>query len=269
MKKVLGVCGDSFMAATYSKFERQDITDSEGKHFTEILSKKINYDYFTLARGACSVTAIGLQVEEMIKRKVDFVIFSDTSAPRIEIPNFSVQSNTFVDIYSIDYTQYPDLSAKNFTENKKPRYISETINNMLDEQGKLRKDFYYRHCISENQTEAIRYYVGELLCQDLKNKQNAWIIEALVSQLKFHKIPYLYLNNCYTLNHSRLLSNSQNKRFCSKQECIPHQYHNDLRPDLGGPGRRWHTGDKAQEIIAEEVHNYILENNLLGWNSDE
>ena len=65
----LGVCGDSFMSATMNT-EREETWDSEGRHFTEILAKKIGYDYFTLARAACSNNAIRLQVDEMIKQKV-------------------------------------------------------------------------------------------------------------------------------------------------------------------------------------------------------
>ena len=66
--KTLGVCGCSWMAATKNG-TRPDILESEGKHFTEILAKRLGWNYFTLARSACSNTTIRLQIDESDKKQ--------------------------------------------------------------------------------------------------------------------------------------------------------------------------------------------------------
>jgi len=45
---ILGIAGDSFYAATQDIAGRSDCEGSHGKHFTEVLAKKLGYDLFTL-----------------------------------------------------------------------------------------------------------------------------------------------------------------------------------------------------------------------------
>jgi len=78
MRKTLGVCGDSFMA---TKNYEEGVDNGHGKHFTEILAKKLDCDLITYARGGCSNQAIRLQIDEIIKllNKLNFFLFKTVS----------------------------------------------------------------------------------------------------------------------------------------------------------------------------------------------
>lgn len=255
MRKVLGVCGDSFFAATKNKRANEpiastDILDSEGKHFSELLSKKIDYDLFTLARGACSNSAIRLQISELVKRKVDFIVVGTTTALRMEYPRYDNREyDPNLGIYNFYYSQHPDQSSKHFTPDSEVMY-TDTITNIIGPTNKC------EDCVrSEEQRTAVKSYYLELFDLKFREQQDSWIISSGVQEIRDAGIPYILLGKPW-LNLSNYLKDS------------PRHILNDmgrrLIPEIYPLGsRRWHTTDQDQVELADRLYAHIIERNLL------
>lgn len=246
---VLGICGDSWFAAT-KNIDRDDCRDSEGKHFTELLSKKLDYDLFTLARGACSNSAIRLQISEMVKKKVDFIIIGTTSVNRIEYPIHDDRSfNVDLGIYNLYYTLYPDQSAEYFDKDKEV-LASDTLTNIFG------NEYNSAPVRSEIQRGAIKNYYLEMFDLNFREQQDSWIIASGIQEIKDAGIPYLLLGHPW-LKYANYFKESNRHVFLGgKSELIPGSY--------GVSGvRRWHTTDDIQVILAEKLYHYIIQNDLI------
>jgi len=256
----LGVCGDSFLAATQDHERRADLKGSPGKHFTELMSKRLGYDYFTLARGACSNTAIRLQIDEMINRKVDFVIVGTTSQNSIEYP---IRNNKHIElrkgIYSIIYDKHPNQSSlnPNFID---PHIVSETINNILAGYGQVR---------DAEQFESIKRYFMDIYSEDIRKLQDGWIISDGIRALREAKIPYVVLLvPCLLYLGISTFDNPDNRILfdhIKHRSCLPYYYELFDEETGKNTNRRWHVSDKNQVVIANNLCNYINTNNLLVW----
>jgi hypothetical protein len=254
----MGVCGASWMAATQN-LNRADCVDSSGRHFTEILARKLNYNYSTLARGGLSNSAIRLQVEEMIHRRVDFVILGNDTENRIEIPTNSGFDST-LGIYNINYRRTPDLSALD------PGFVhdnleSDTLNNFFDKKGNRNKS--YLENLTDEHFDAVKHYTTYLYDSKFRQLQDLWIIESAIAALRHAKIPYLFLpcDEC-DITQSRYLSRPD-VRIVSDGSLSLQRY--GLPTVAIGPQRRWHTTDSDQIKIANDVCEYIQTHGLLNW----
>ena len=246
---VLGVCGDSYWGATLNDgghWPAEHLIDSEGKHFTELLAKAIGYEYFTLARAGCSNSVIRLQIEAMIDKKVDFVIFGNTTEHRIEIPLTTFHRS--LGIQNISYERYPNQSKKHIT--KKPTTISENL--LTLEQG--------HRDINEFQLESIKSYIKDLYDFEYRRHQDTWLLASGVQALKDAKIPYLFLPGWEWINRDRYFA-EPNIRISFDRELHPQSY--DVKPHNN---RLWHTSDEAQVTLFNKVLNYINTHKLLEWN---
>jgi len=251
---VLGVCGDSWFAAT-QELDRKDCRDSKGKHFSEILAKKLNYDLYTLARGACSNSAIRLQISELVKRKVDFIIVGVTTANRIEYPRHD--NKKFVPdkgIHNICYDLHPDQSSDNVNANYSTMY-SDTLTNIFgngdNNSGPVR---------SEEQREAIKNYYLEVFDINFRETQDAWIIASGIQEIRDAKIPYLLLGYPW-LDNTKYFNKGNDRE-------ILYDAGRGLVPACRVKGpinthRRWHTTDEEQAKIAETLHKHITQKSLL------
>lgn len=256
---LLGVCGDSFLAATQDHEWRMDLKGSPGKHFTELLAKRLDYDYFTLARGACSNTAIRLQIDEMIRQEVDFVIVGTTSQNRIEYPMKNKLVEFGKGIYNIIYEKHPDQSSLN-TNFTHPHIVSETVNNVLSGYGQVR---------DEEQLESIKRYFMDVYHEDIRKLQDGWIISDGVRALREAKIPYVVLLVSGLLNLGISTFDKPDNRILHdhiKHRSMLPYYYDTYDEDLGeDTPRRWHVSDKNQVVICENLCQYIQTNNLLVW----
>ena len=251
---VFGVCGSSWMAATQN-LNRLDCVDSAGKHFTEIVAKRLDYSYSTLARGALSNSAIRLQVDEMICRRVDFVIFGSVPENRIEMPTNS-GFDPKLGVYNINYGRTPDLSALD------PGFVhdnteSDTLNNFFDEYGNRNKSYLEK--LTDEHFDAVKYYTAYLFDPQFRQLQDLWIIESTVLALQYAKIPYLFLPHAdWVTSRSKCLTQSD-PRIVADGRLGPYRYKNRRQ------GRRWHTTDSDQIKIANDVCEYIQTHDLLNW----
>lgn len=256
---LLGVCGDSFLAATQDHEWRMDLKGSLGKHFTELMAKKLGYDYFTLARGACSNTAIRLQIDEVIRQNCDFVIVGTTGPNRIEYPITNEGLNYKKGIYNIIYDKHPDISSLNPNFDS-PTIVSETINNILSGHGQVR---------DEEQLESIKRYFMDIYHEDIKRLQDAWIISDGIRALREAKIPYIVLCVHGMLNLGVSTFDNPNSRILyhdvEHAKLLPYHY-GYYDEDTGeSTTRRYHVSDKNQVVICEHLCNYVQTNNLLVW----
>lgn len=257
----LGVCGDSYMAATINDSNRSDLIDSEGRHFTELLAKKIEYEYFTLARGACSNTAIRLQITEMVKQKVDLVIVGFTSENRLEIPHIGKNYDINLGVYNLDYQtkHYPDRSTLNphFAHN----VVTETLTNIFyTEASSLQRllNKYtenHRANLSEKQIIALEFYLDYLYNSEYKKQLDSWVMHSGIKLLQDENINFVVIQN-------GLWTYPEYKNFVGNRFVTAHSNLNPQGYPVGGT-RRWHNTDETQEILANLWYDYLIENKFV------
>jgi|688.fasta_scaffold02953_14 hypothetical protein len=251
---VLGVCGDSWYAATQNIENNPACHDSEGKHFSEILANKLDYMLFTLARGAASNSCIRLQITEMVKRKVDFILIGTTSVNRIEYPLYHDREyDPNLGLFNINYTFHPDQSSQYFSKNKEV-LASDTLTNIFGNKNN------HAPVRSEEQREAIKNYYLEAYDDKFREQQDSWIIASGIQMIRDAKIPYLLLGHPW-LEHAGYFKDSiRDVLYDAEKGIIPWTYGVTSAPHAT---RRWHTVDETQVIVAEKLYKYITKNKLL------
>lgn len=246
--KTLGICGDSFFAATQDIATRIDCRNSAGKHFSEILAKKLNYDLYTLARGACSNSAIRLQISELVKRNVDFIIVGTTSVNRIEYPKYNNREfDPAKGVFNLNYNSHPDKSVLN-SKAEDEVLISDTLTNIFG------SEFNSAPVRSEEQRQAIKNYYLEIFDLKFREQQDAWIIASGIQEIRNANIPYLLIGHSW-LNYSNYFTDNLRDLINDKK----------LSPWVYGSNttRRWHTDDQSQTQIAQNIYDYLMVHNLL------
>lgn len=200
--KTLGVCGDSYMSSI--SFNPNDLDNGHGKHFTELLASKLDWEVVTYARGACSNQAIRLQIDEIIKHKPDLVIIGLTSPDRFEYPIHDLSTKHYFDkfkeeyktnmyepndgIYNIDYVGFPDKSSEHEGFNKiKPKMISETLNNFFwNNQSK--------ESLNKSEIRILEDWFARFYDFNWKVQQDSWIISNGLRKLMDHGIEFYCIN---------------------------------------------------------------------------
>jgi hypothetical protein len=256
MTKTLGVCGGSYWTAVIEDEKIPDTIGAEGTHFTEILAKRLGYEYYTLARPGMSNYGIRLQVDEMIKKRVDFVIFGNATAGRIEVP--FKKFNREYGIHNISYINYCSLSRNN-VDNSKASIVSETLVNLSsyhDQKSDNRNAF-----IKPEQATTIKSYLLDLHDNEYKKQLDIWVLSSAIQALEDAKIPYLFMPNddwVYQDQYFKLRDN--NKRLVNDVRMRPCYY------DEKHPSRVHHTSDESQMVLSRKTYGYIIENRLLDFN---
>jgi hypothetical protein len=228
MKKILGICGDSFMTAPIFS-PTQDY--GYGRHFTELLSKKLECEVVTYARNAISNGAIRLQIDEIINHKPTYVIIGTTTPDRIEFPIENVIVENYMDKYNfeiyqqeyglknIKYHGYYSQSENNeIFKSYKPKFISQTIFHLIINKCKDIPD-------GTDKCEALKQYFQYLYDPNWKRQIDTWIISDAIRELIDRKINFsLLCNNLYKNHFNYCMDNV----FDDNSELNPWHYnHND------------------------------------------
>jgi|TARA_B110000908_G_C10146598_1_gene399349 hypothetical protein len=243
----VGIAGCSFWAATQD-LNQSNCTDSADKHFTEIIANHFNWEYITLARGACGNTAIRLQIDELVKQQVDLIIFGITSFDRIEIRSKG-EFEYSDDVYSLDYYGLPDRSALNSQFYKIPSLISQSINNIT------RTDYAEATQLpvvwTEQQCKVITDWFNLCYSPGIKQRQDEWIIHSTIEMLERSGIPYY----CVGQVPHHLLTHIDSNRTVGPN----HSQWKDLDPWQWPRNyvRRYHTTDETQSIGADNWIKYL------------
>ena len=248
----LGVCGCSFMAATKTYGSRPDLLNSEGKHFTEIIAKNLNYKYRTWARGASSHLLIALQLEEAIASKCDIILVADTQPHRTE---FAINNDNNLDINKISVTDfvyrgYPDFSTDQIGPSSN-LFISETISNILNLQAQNYLD------IDDLKVKSLSIWFNDLYHASLSAKKDSYITHSMITQLRASNSKWLFFTNVQSDQGLELLKNDNDPRIVRTNSLMPGFY-----VDASSP-RRYHTTDEAQEVLAYKVLEYAKKHNLF------
>ena len=193
-RKTLGICGDSFMSQSKS------IKKGKGKHFIDFLSKKLDCDVITFALGGCSNNVIRLQIDEIIKHKLNYLIIGLTSADRLELPMVQKDLSYFTKlenssfkkengVYNIFYGS--DNLSSNNTPFKliKPTLRSETLANII--LDKSSSDYGQ---LSKEEISAVEGYFKYMYDNKLKTLLDSWIINDVLTNLNEKNINYTVIN---------------------------------------------------------------------------
>ena len=109
MKKILGICGDSFMASI-SKYDN-NLENGHGKHFTDILKERLGCEIITYAKGGVSNQCIRLQIDEIIKHNPHHIIIGTTSPDRIEIHLNDLKVNNYFEKWKNHYFKSNNITG--------------------------------------------------------------------------------------------------------------------------------------------------------------
>lgn len=203
MRKVLAVCGDSFMSAVSADEYGAD------SHFTQILAKRLDWDYITFARGGCSNSVIRLQIDEAIKIKPDLVIIGTTTPDRVEFPFFPI-TRTNENFWDGVYQKNKGLSNISWTgcdlsynlhlfNNRTPTLEAQTISNIINHP-----DYYLEGFYRDTKGIYTKSYISNLVkiwtdyyiyCYDMnwKKQQDTWIVANGLEKLKKHNIKFFVI----------------------------------------------------------------------------
>lgn len=185
MKK-LGICGDSFMASM--AFDENNLDNGYGKHFTELLAKKMKFEIITFARYGCSNQSIRLQMEEIIKENPYLVIIGTTSIDRLEIPiNNKKLYQNYNSIYNIDYSNNLNKSSDHINFKKiDPTLYSLTFNDIF---------FGNKYNFNEKDINLFKDYFDRMYDLNWKRQQDTWIISDGLRKLQDNNINFYCINN--------------------------------------------------------------------------
>lgn len=260
MRKVLAVCGDSYMAAV-----APDEYGAES-HFTEILAQKLDWDYMTFARGGCSNHTIRLQIDEAIKINPNLVIIGTTSPDRIEFPIFPIdrnQENFWEGVYkkqnglsNISYSSQ-DLSYYLFEHFKStdPTLDSQTLSFVIRHKDEFLNGLRYmtRNMYPEEELASIpdileKYF---LKCYDMnwKRQIDTWIIFSGLQRLRTKNIPF------YILPH--FLYQEDLEEFSNNLINIHDTSLDPWNHRSTGKLARFHTDLESQKTLAENWYNFL------------
>jgi len=265
MRKVLAVCGDSFMSAvSYNEY-------GADSHFTQLLAKKLDWDYVTFARGGCSNSVIRLQIDEAIKLKPDLVIIGTTTPDRIEFPLFPISGGVGLDYWNGVYKKQNGLANINWSsldlsittgifkeERELPGCMStlesQTINNITQHPDNYFHGFNIatKGIYSSDYMKKLRdvwedYY---LMCYDMnwKKQQDTWVIVSGLQKLKKNNINFFIIPQF--MYHEDLLEFQDNMIQLNSKLDPWNQVSKTTRA-------RFHTDLEAQVILAELWYEFL------------
>jgi hypothetical protein len=192
----------------------------------------------------------------MIKRKVDFVIFGNATAGRIEIP-FKKFKREY-GIHNVSYLNYCSLSRNN-VDNSKASIVSETLANLSSYHDQ--KPDNRNVSIKPQQALTVKSYLLDLHDNEYKKQLDIWVLTSAVQALEDSKIPYLFIpNDDWVYEDPYYECRKGNKRFVKDVKMRPCHY------DEKHPVRVHHTSDESQMILSRKIYGHIVENQLLNFN---
>jgi hypothetical protein len=170
-----------------------------GTHFSEILTKRLDWDLVNNAYRGCSNGGVRLQIAEVIKQKPDFAIIIPTFFDRTEIPVTALKP----DYDNIGWADFDRIMQKysgydpsqgieniNYGNSTAPTLICENYNSLVHEWV---HPYRKKHPISKEATQAIKDFVSYLYDANWKKQQDQWIIEHGCLELVQHNIPFVMI----------------------------------------------------------------------------
>ena len=261
IRKKLMITGCSFSAPS---------TDPAlvGTSWGEKLAAKLDWDLVHLARQGMSNGGIRVMIDEILRQKPDFAIVAPTFHDRMEIPggaapyitpknenkgwNSDLQQHLQTD-HGTGYDPKVGIDNINWGNNNY-RMISETIFSLAENY-----DHHYRSQQLDKATnQAVRHYINFMYDSNWKLQQDRWIIRDGITQLHYHKIPFLLVAcNIWTSDMVRdhFPGDIPDRCLTLDFEDTP-AYATNKHPFSGeDPG--YHGAEQSQEYLADRYVNII------------
>jgi hypothetical protein len=261
MKKMY-VCGDSWMSPSVIL---------PNTHFSEIISKKLDYNLIAFSRGGMSNGGICIQIESAIKRNADFILVNTTSAERFEIPiKEESKIDTNFDVTDIVYATKEYVSSFNIGFNQNPRLISDCIGLFFMEDPDNKNDDYwgsnrYRKFDKniDKKRMIIKYYFEHLYSSSWKEKIDQMCLYSIFHKLHLSGIPYLLVLDQLNINKTLPWITEKNVLlnwvdFNKRASKHLRESNNYVWKDPG-----YHSLPQDQEYAANEILNHIKKYDLL------
>jgi hypothetical protein len=256
------VCGDSYMTAAPS---------TPGKHFSEILVKKLSSELKIYARGGMSNAGIALQIESAARSDADLVIVNTTWCDRMEI-QYDLDSGNFdFDVNSVLYTHPQSISTDDPELNQQPRLIIDTIHYFLDRITAFAKYDDVVPDLKRNKY-AVRNYFSYMYKTDWKTKQDRWALYSALHQLDMSKIPYVVIldaigikDTCAWLNERNYIDNFESFQLAYNARLDQHKKSEiaNSKTSVKWEDPGYHTLPEDQVNMCEQILEHIRKYELL------
>ena len=249
--KRLGVCGDSWMSAV------QEPRPGHSVHFTQQIAKYFGAEYVTYARGACSNSAIRLQIDACIKAECDYVIIKDTTNDRGEFPiggGYRYQDGILNILYHGD-----DVSAFNpefMGAAKNASLLSNTFNNIVKADGSpfinentgelMGNEYHGFDRLSLGQINNLGKYILFYHDTQWRNQQDSWILRDGLRELESKNIKYMFIT---TITYNTGLFEQGPNVVLPTSPLNP--VNNIREDDPNPPKERYHMHASDQEELAK------------------
>ena len=250
MSRILGICGDSFMSPI-SKDEN-NLENGHGKHFIDLLSKMLNCEIVTYAKGGVSNNCIRLQIEEIMKHNPTYIIIGTTSPDRLEIPLKNLSVNSYEQkwenysyikkfgLLNIEYNNSNDLSSlNNEFENIAPTLKSNTIYNFLHE-----------NIIDTEKKDILNNYFQHFYDLEWKRQIDIWVISEGIYKLLSKNFNFSLINTHFEDDYFSFCEDSLIK---IQHELNPWTYYSTQKKTKNP----FHLNDEDSEILANKWYNFL------------
>lgn len=271
-RKLVVVCGDSWMTPTYNSYIRPAIPNE--KHFSQILTDKINWDLIFLSNVGFSNLGIIDQILTAIEIQPDLIIFNTTGFDRFEMcfnkphhfdlihekyPIFKYIHHEYNYLRKILIPSYsyilPSYISSSVDLDVSLNYflkIAETIDKTLVK--KIKNEF-------SNIREDI---VGYINLQDeiLLDRYDKSIFFTLMNKLKTTDIPFICMLDCLDIGDCDVFN--QSNYVLPYSEIVPdlEKYHEKMGLSIKTLPH-FHTTQATQHEFADIILNVMEQRNLV------
>jgi hypothetical protein len=231
--------------------------ETPGLHFSEIISKNIEYDLYNIARGGMSNGGIIAQLEFALSFNPDLIIYNSTSPDRIEFPTKD-NSGISLDASHVSYRYKNSTSSDLKFFNNDNRLISDTllgIGTWFDDS--FITSLYGKDCSDiTDKRNAVKHYIEHLYCPQWKLQMDKLLFYAISHKIFSRRIKFIFMAD--TLGCIPEIEWMGEKNIGYSFEKLVHVRNIHIKEEFGSenfkdPG--YHTTHKTQKEIAE----YTLE----------
>jgi hypothetical protein len=227
--------------------------ETPGLHFSELVSQRIGYDLYNIARGGMSNGGIIAQLEFALTFNPDLLIYNSTSSDRIEFP---IQDNSGIklDASHISYPYASSTSSGLKFLNRNNRMISDTLSGIgswFDDA--FITELYGRDCPNiVDKKRAVESYIEHLYCPRWKSQTDTLLFYAISHQIFSRGTKFIFMADALRCIPEIKWLEEQNIGY-SYETLIPtrnaHIAEEFGHENFNDPG--YHTTTRTQREIAE------------------
>lgn len=199
-KKKLAVCGCSFQAPSnqWKDIYNLDAGSYVGTHWSEVLSKRMDFELVNLAVPGASTAVVVLQIFEAIRQKVDFIVIGN-----------SASSNRMEFFRKDNRGGPPDI--RNF-------YYAVSRDNPFKTAGEEVNDYLISVGMPSIEPEEFRNYIALNVPGEMLDIKDDWMFLHAIHKLVKSKIPFLVFEGRVSMPNMSL--NDELLELCTEDNII-------------------------------------------------